>query len=106
MRIQFGEVILIRMEFHQATGGKVRPGVAVLDAGDDDFVVAPITSRVRTSEFDLPLQEWRTAGLNVPSFVRLDKLTVLAKADIVRRLGKVADSDREALVQILSRIFR
>lgn len=44
MRLQAGEVILIRMKFHAAAGGKVRPAVVLLDAGDDDFVAAPITS--------------------------------------------------------------
>ena len=41
-----GEVVLIRIGFHQAPGGKVHPAVVVLDAGDGDFSVAPITSQV------------------------------------------------------------
>ena len=55
MRLKAGEVILIRMEFHAAAGGKVRPAVVLLDVGDDDFVAAPITSQPRNSEFDLPI---------------------------------------------------
>ena len=34
--------------FHQAVGGKVRPAIVLLDAGDDDFVAAPVTSRDRS----------------------------------------------------------
>ena len=73
MKLQFGELVLIRMEFHQKAGGKVRPAVVLLDAGDDDFVGAPITSQPRHSEFDIGIQQWRAAGLNIASFVRIHK---------------------------------
>jgi mRNA interferase MazF len=82
MKLRLGDVVLLRMEFHQIEGHKVRPAIVLLDGGDDDFVAAPVTSRQRPSEFDLAIQEWRTAGLNVPSFVRVHKLTVLPKSAI------------------------
>jgi hypothetical protein len=47
-----GEVVLIRIDFHQTPGGKVRPAVVLLDAGDDDFVAAPITSQPRGTDFE------------------------------------------------------
>ena len=40
-----GEVVLIRIGFHQGPGGKVQPAIIVLDSGDDDVVAAPVTSR-------------------------------------------------------------
>ena len=49
MTLRFGDVVLIRMDFHQTTGAKVRPAVVLLDTGDEDFVAAPITSRARNS---------------------------------------------------------
>ena len=94
------------MEFHQTAGGKVRPAIVLLDAGDDDFVAAPITSRPRLSDYDLPVQEWKIAGLNVPSFIRVHKLTVLPKSGIVPQLGSLTRLDRDALVQILARAFQ
>jgi len=105
MTLQPGEVVLIRIGFHQTAGGKVRPAVVLLDTGDDDFVAAPITSQQRKTDFDVPLMSWRESGLNVASTVRTHKLTVLAKADIVRRLGAVAEADRVALAGVLSRAF-
>lgn len=68
-------------------------------------MAAPVTSRQRLSEYDLPLQEWKTAGLNVPSFVRVHKLTVLPKSGIVRCLGCLTNPDRDALAQTLARAF-
>jgi hypothetical protein len=51
MMLRPGDVVLIRIGFHQTPGGKLRPAVVRLDSGDDDFVAAPITSLLRTSDF-------------------------------------------------------
>src|SRR5207248_4899572 len=64
---------------------------------------SPVTSRPRLSEYDLPIQDWKLAGLNVPSCIRVHKLTVLPKSGIVRQLGGLTTPDRDALVQILAR---
>ena len=106
MTRRFVEVVLIGMQFHQATGAKVRPAVVLLDAGDDDFVAAPLTSQARHSDYDLAMEDWQVAGLNVESYVRAHKVSVLAKADIVRSLGLLTERDREALVTVLCRAFR
>jgi mRNA interferase MazF len=105
MTLRFGEVVLIRMQFHQAAGAKVRPALVFLDTGDDDFVAAPITSQARRSDYDPAMEGWRAAGLNVASFIRVHKLTVLAKSDIVRNLGLLSERDRESLVALLCRTF-
>jgi mRNA-degrading endonuclease toxin of MazEF toxin-antitoxin module len=105
MTLRPGEVVLIRIEFHQTPGGKVGPGVVLLDSGDDDFVAAPITSRLRTSDFDVTIHQWREAGLNTASTVRVHKLTVLAKDDVVRRLGELEEPDRTALRAVVRRAF-
>ena len=103
MTLRFGEVVLIRMQFHQATGAKVRPAVVLIDTGDDDFVAAPITSHARHSDYDLAMEDWRGAGLNIASYIRVRKLTVLAKADIVRSLAPLPERDREPLILLLCR---
>jgi hypothetical protein len=86
---QFGEVILLRIQFHQATG----------------VVAAPITSQIRNSESDLVIAEWRAAGLNVASAIRVHKLTVLAKAEIVRSPGVLSERDLESLEVLLCHMF-
>ena len=104
MTLRFGEVVLIRMQFQQAAGAKIRPALVSLDTGDD-FVAAPITSQARDSDYDLTVQDWRAAGLNVASYIRVHKLTVLTKADIVRSLAPLSGRDREHLVELLCRVF-
>jgi mRNA-degrading endonuclease toxin of MazEF toxin-antitoxin module len=105
MPLQPGDIVLIRIEFHQRPGGKLRPAVILLDSADEDFVAAPITFRARVTDFDVPIREWREAGLNTPSTIRADKLTVLAKDGIVRRLGELGGPDRTALREVLRRTF-
>lgn len=83
----------------------MRPVVVLLDSGDDDFVAAPITSHPVRSAFDLPIRHWGEAGLNVASTIRVDKLTVLAKDDVVRRIGDLSGADRGALAEVLRRAF-
>ena len=105
MKLQASEVVLIRMQFHQAQGSKIRPASVLLDTGDEDFVAAPITSQLRASDFDLVLANWQAAGLNVPSTARIHKLTVLAKSDIVRCLGVCSSVDGATLLKLLCGVF-
>ncbi len=79
--------------------------MAVLDCGDEDFAGAPVTSRTRHSEFDLALSQWQAAGLNVPSVARLHKLGVLAKADVLRAVGRLSEADLEQFVDLLCRVY-
>jgi mRNA interferase MazF len=105
MTLRPGEIVLIRIDFHNTPGGKLRPAAVLLDSGDDDFVAAPVTSRFRASDFDIPIHQWREAGLNTASTIRVHKLTVLAKDEIVHRLGELAVADRTALGEVLRRAF-
>ena len=105
MTLRFGDVVLIGMAFHQTAGAKVRPAVVVLDTGDADFVAVPITSRAHQTTWDLPVQEWRAAGLNVASWVRTHKVAVQTKADIVRHIGSMSVVDTERLHALMCRAY-
>jgi mRNA interferase MazF len=105
MNLRLGDVVLVRMPFHEGSGVKIRPAVVTLDSGDDDFIAVPITSRSRPSEFDLELHDWREASLKVPSTARIHKLTVLPKRDLFRSLGRLSASDLEAFAHRLCRTY-
>ena len=105
MTLRSGDIVLIRMPFQTAPGAKVRPAVVLLDPGDDDLVAAPVTSQARNSRYDLRIENWREAGLNVASWARAHKLAVLAKGDILRSLGALGERDRASLGKILCGAF-
>lgn len=82
MTLQFGDVLLRRTPFNQTGGSKIRP--AVLALGDDDFLMAPVTFRMRLLEHEFLVGNWSAAGHNTPASVRLDKTTVLPNTAIIR----------------------
>src|ERR1051325_6088529 len=104
MTLQVGEVVLIRMRFHQASGSKVRAALVLLDSGDDDFVAARITSRPRLPDHDFVIADCRTIGLNVSSCARVHKMSVLAKAEIIRTSGMLSALDSASLRVLLRRV--
>jgi hypothetical protein len=68
-------------------------------------LVRPLPPRLRDSDFDITIRHWHEAGLNTASTIRVHKLTVLAKAEVVRRLGDLTAVDRVALTGVLRRAF-
>ena len=105
MTLKRGDIVLIRMHFHQAAGAKVRPAVIQLDTGDEDFVAAPVTSAPGRSQFDLAIQDWTEAGLNVASTIRIHKLTVLPKQEILRSVGVLTERDHKSLLAVVRQAF-
>ena len=93
-RYRFGDVLFAGLPQSAAPRAKKRPVVVILDIGDADLVVAPITSKPRTGLGDLAIIHWRRAGLMTPSFVRLAKTSLVLKQRIIRTLGRLAYTDR------------
>lgn len=71
----------------------MRPALVLLDAGDDDIVVARITSQELRDEFDIEILEWKEAGLALASIVRVHKLATLDKGLVRHRLGALSFGD-------------
>ncbi|BAY39518.1 hypothetical protein NIES2111_38940 [Nostoc sp. NIES-2111] len=89
---QSGSVILIKLPFSDAVTFKLRPVLLLLDTGDDDVVVARITSQITQTAFDVEISEWQQAGLMRPSVVRLHKINTVEKRLLERQLGTLAIS--------------
>lgn len=79
--------------------------MVVLDSGDSDLVIIPITSQQRVTAFDLTLRDWHLEGLTVPSFARVHKISVVSKFDMRRAIGRLSDGDLGALREGLRRVF-
>ena len=96
---ELGEVVLIAFPQTGTSLKKKRPALVILDIGDDDLVLAPITSRKRTGPGDFRLAQWSDAGLLRPSWARLAKVAFLEKSTVSRRLGKVSPRDLAELIR-------
>jgi len=82
----------------------VRPALVLLDPAMKALLPLPLPRNFERT-FDLPLQNWREAGLNAASTARIHKLTVLAKDEIVRRIGALSNLDQDSLMRVLGSAF-
>ena len=63
MRFEPGDLVLLAFPFTSEAGAKQRPALVLLDAGDDDLLLARVTTQPHTSKFDTVIQNWSKAGL-------------------------------------------
>lgn len=102
---RWGDVVLIDFPQSGTAQRKKRPALVVLDVGDADVVVVPITTRQRTGTGDQRLRDSSAAGLLKESWVRLAKVACLGKSDVIRRLGHLTDYDKATLAQLWRTVY-
>jgi mRNA interferase MazF len=88
-----GDIVLLAFPFSDAAGSKRRPALVLLDTGDDDIVLARVTSQLSAAPEDVALDEWQQAGLLLPSVVRLHKVATLQRKLVDRKLGRLSPGD-------------
>jgi hypothetical protein len=79
--------------------------VVVLDIGDADVVVVPVTSVARSLAGDHALADWSHAGLIKPSWVRLAKVFFALKIEVGTKYGRLSDSDRALIAQSWASLY-
>ncbi|MBI2630597.1 type II toxin-antitoxin system PemK/MazF family toxin [Candidatus Nomurabacteria bacterium] len=104
-KYKFGDVVLVI--FYQTDGSrKQRPALVVLDIGDDDITLAPITTTERKSKGDYKIKNWEQSGLLLSSWVRLAKISCLSKNDIHKKLGTFSREDKKAVVSVWRKLYK
>lgn len=102
---EFGDIVLVDFPQSGSSRRKRRPALVVLDTGDADVVLAPITTIERSGQGDYKLRDWSMSGLLKESWVRLAKVACLEKHDITRRLGQLKDYDRSMLINLWQTLY-
>src|SRR5690242_4479119 len=87
------EVILMAFPFMAGTEAKRQLTLVLLDTGDEDVVVVPITSQIYHAKYDVVLVEWQQAGLKLPSVARVHKPITTDKRLVERRVGMLSAGD-------------
>ena len=80
----FGDIVLLSFPLTNYNDVKKRPALVFFDLGDDDFLVARITTQISKGKYDYEISNWRESGLLRPSYVRLDKIATLDKSLIFK----------------------
>jgi mRNA interferase MazF len=93
MNCSRNDVVLLPIPFTDLTSRKVRPAIIIGRSGADLFLV-PISSVLSNTDF--PLNEWRAAGLNVPSGIKAQLATIEEKL-VMKIVGKLSATDSQLL---------
>ena len=94
-----GSVILVRFPFSDLTSSKVRPAIVVSAAHpSQDLLMTSRTDRLQPGEF--AMQNWRAAGLNVPSAVKRGVFTI-QQSLVIRTVGSISAADGRELEKSL-----
>ena len=101
-----GEVLLAWLVFSDGQGAKRRPVLVVHDFGDDDLLVVPITSQRDRVVTDLILLDWKSAGLKLPSTVRVEKLATIEKSCVARKLDVLPSAELVRVKETLAAVFK
>lgn len=103
---EFGDLVLLEFPFTDGTRAKRRPALVLLDpAHDSDFLVVRVTSKNPRTEFDVQIEGWESAGLLLPSVVRVDKIATLETSLVERKLGALHDSDAQRVKAVLNELL-
>ena len=101
---QAGDLVLVDFPFTASGQTKPRPALVILDTGDADVLLARVTTQPVHTTHDVPVKDWRQAGLLAPSFVRLHKLATIAKARVRQRLGSLPPADRQQVGAVIRQL--
>lgn len=102
---KLGDILIL--EFPHSEGHKVskRPVLVLADIDEEDIIVAKVTSSKERTPFDIPVNDWESAGLLLPSVIRMDKLATLSKSRIIRKLGALNTSYHPKIKVLLKKLF-
>ena len=98
MIVRPGEFWVADIPFTDGSGSKKRP-VLVLWTEASDVICAAVTSAAARSITDVPLVDWKAAGLRIVSTVRLSRLDCLEQSLLIARIGMVSSIDAQTLKQ-------
>ena len=104
------EVVVVPFPFTDKIATKRRPALILSETNAFNTVIghsvmAMITTATHTPwPLDFPIQDLATAGLRVPSIVRM-KLFTLDHALILRKIGLLSSRDRATIQKLLEQLF-
>ena len=75
------------------------------DSGDQDILVARVTTQPYATDADYKIVNWKRCGLVAESFARLGKLATIQKHFVVRQLGSFETREIDELKSILRKMF-
>ncbi|MCI0642454.1 MAG: type II toxin-antitoxin system PemK/MazF family toxin [Gemmataceae bacterium] len=107
MAYDAGEVVLVPFPFRDQLSERTRPAVVVSASAFNilgDLVLAAVTSHAPRNTFDYGLIDWKSAGLLVPSTVRM-LLATMSYNRVAHRVGTLSVRDWDEVKKKVLQLF-
>ena len=102
---ELGDIYICLFPFTSGHRSKPRPVLVLRDFGAD-CLICRITSVPHKGFLDLHIRDWREAGLEKPSTIRLSRLVTVEKTLLKVHIGRLDDTDIEYVRQTWNEQFR
>ncbi len=102
----FGDIVLIGFPHTDLQGTSKRPAIVLYDSGDQDVLLARITTQEYTTEPDYRILDWQKSGLLAESYIRLGKQATIEKRYIVKQLGTLPVLEINSLKIMLRKMLQ
>ena len=102
----FGDIVLIGFPHTDLQGISKRPAIVLYDSGDQDVLLARITTQEYTTETDYRILGWQKSGLLAESYIRLGKQATIEKRYIVKQLGTLPVLEINSLKIMLRKMLQ
>ena len=102
----FGDIVLIGFPHTDLQGISKRPALVLYDSGDQDVLLARITTQEYLTETDYKIPDWQKSGLLAESYIRLGKQATMEKRFIVKQLGTLPASEMGSLKAMLRKMLQ
>ena len=102
----FGDIVLIGFPHTDLQGISKRPAIVMYDSGDQDVLLARITTQEYTTETDYRILDWQKSGLLAESYIRLGKQARIEKRFIVMQLGTLPALEMDSLKAMLRKMLQ
>ncbi len=105
----FGDIVLVPFPFTDQSATKRRPAVVVSSnsyhRSSPDLIIMAVTSQARPAGAlgEVPIKDWKGAGLIKPSVVK-PVITTIEASLVIRRLGQLKKEEQEALRKAIRKI--
>jgi mRNA interferase MazF len=101
----FGDIVLVGFPHTDLQVVSKRPSIVLYDSGDQDILVARITTQECSTEADYKIVDWKNSGLLAESYIRLGKQATINRNYLIRNLGILTAPESETIKSILRRIY-
>ena len=103
-----GDVIVFPFPFSDLSSVKKRPALVISVFEGDDLLLCQITSQIQPDIYSIKINDsdFKAGSLNLPSFIRGNKLFTGDKSIIQYKIGTIKDKKLKEVVDFICNIIK